>query len=66
MSEEIDARLEGTDIMIAFNAEYLAAGIDACAGDQITLSTERENNRPAVLRGVGHDNYFYLLMPQKV
>ena len=52
--------------MIAFNAEYLASGIDACTGEQITLSTQRENNRPAVLRGAGHDEFFYLLMPQKV
>lgn len=66
VSEEIDAQFDGTEIVIAFNAEYLAAGIDACTGEQITLSTQRENNRPAVLRGVGNDNFFYLLMPQKV
>jgi len=66
VEDEVDAQFSGTDIVIAFNAEYLAAGIDACSGDQITLSTQRENNRPAVLRGVGHDEFFYLLMPQKV
>lgn len=66
VSEEVDAQFEGTDITIAFNAEYLAAGIDACSGEQVTLSTQQENNKPAVLRGVGHDDFFYLLMPQKV
>ena len=66
VSEEVDAQFEGSDITIAFNAEYLAAGIDACAGEQVTLSTQRESNRPAVLRSVGNDDFFYLLMPQKV
>jgi len=66
VSEEIDAQFEGSEILIAFNAEYLATGIEVCSGEQITLSTQRENNRPAVLRGVGHDDFFYLLMPQKV
>lgn len=66
VEEEVDAQFEGTEIVIAFNAEYLTSGIEACSGDQITLSTQRENNRPAVLRGAGHDEFFYLLMPQKV
>jgi len=66
VSEEVDAQFVGTELTIAFNAEYLASGIDACAGEQVTLSTQRESNRPAVLRGLGIDDYFYLLMPQKV
>lgn len=66
VEDEVDAQFDGTELVIAFNAEYLAAGIDACGGDHVTLSTQRENNRPAVLRGVGHDDFFYLLMPQKV
>lgn len=64
--EEVDARFAGTELVIAFNAEYLAAGIDACAGEQITVATKLESNRPAVLRGAEHDEFFYLLMPQKV
>jgi DNA polymerase-3 subunit beta len=66
VTEEVDATFSGTEMTIAFNAEYLASGIDACTGEQITLSTQRESNRPAVLRGAGHEDYFYLLMPQKV
>lgn len=66
VTEEVDAQFTGTETMIAFNAEYLASGIDACSGEQVTISTKAEPNRPAVLRGVGHDDFFYLLMPQKV
>ena len=63
--EEIDASYEGTEMTVAFNPEYLAAGIDAVEGDEVTLST-MDPMKPAVLRGVGHDDYLYLLMPVRV
>ncbi|MGA1073832.1 MAG: DNA polymerase III subunit beta [Ilumatobacteraceae bacterium] len=63
--EEIDARYEGTDMTIAFNPEYFAAGLDAIEGDEVTLNTI-DPMKPAVLRGVGHDDYLYLLMPVRV
>lgn len=66
VTEEVDATFTGTDTTIAFNADYLATGIDACLGEQVTIATKAEPNRPAVLRGAGHDEFFYLLMPQKV
>lgn len=63
--EEIDARYVGEPMTIAFNGEYLSSGIDACAGDEVTLSVQ-EARKQAVLRGVGRDDFFYLLMPMKV
>lgn len=63
--EEIDSAYEGTEMTVAFNPEYLAAGIDAVDGDEVTLSTI-DPMKPAVLRGVGHDDYLYLLMPVRV
>jgi DNA polymerase III subunit beta len=64
-SEELDATYEGTDLTVAFNPEYFAAGVEACASDSITLST-LDSLKPAVVRGVGHDDYLYLLMPVRV
>jgi DNA polymerase-3 subunit beta len=64
-SEELDATYEGTELTVAFNPDYLAAGVEACAGDSITLST-LDALKPAVVRGVGHDDYLYLLMPVRV
>lgn len=63
--EEIDAAYDGAEMTVAFNPDYLAAGIDAVEGDEVTLAT-MDPMKPAVLRGVGHDDYLYLLMPVRV
>jgi DNA polymerase III subunit beta len=63
--EEIDATYEGTEMTVAFNPDYLSAGIDAIDSDDVTLAT-MDPMKPAVLRGVGHDDYLYLLMPVRV
>ncbi len=64
-SEEIDASYEGTEMTVAFNPDYLAAGIDAVDADEITLST-LDPMKPAVVRPVGRDDYLYLRMPVRV
>ncbi len=64
-AEEIDASYDGAEMTVAFNPEYLAAGVDAVEGDEVTLATI-DPMKPAVLRGVGHDEYLYLLMPVRV
>jgi DNA polymerase III subunit beta len=63
--EEIDASYDGTEMTVAFNPDYLTAGVEAVEGDEVTLST-LDPMKPAVLRGVGHDEYLYLLMPVRV
>lgn len=64
-NEELDASAEGSDLTVAFNPDYLVAGVEACSAESITLSTS-DSLRPAVLRGVGEDSYLYLLMPVRV
>jgi DNA polymerase-3 subunit beta len=64
-AEEIDAAYTGAEMTVAFNPDYLAAGVEAVEGDEVTLST-LDPMKPAVLRGVGHDDYLYLLMPVRV
>ena len=51
--ESVKARLQ-TDLTAAMKAR-----------DEVTLST-MDPMKPAVLRGVGHDEYLYLLMPVRV
>jgi DNA polymerase-3 subunit beta len=63
--EEIDATYDGAEMTVAFNPDYLAAGIDAIDSDDVTLAT-MDPMKPAVLRGVGRDDYLYLLMPVRV
>ena len=64
-SEEIDASFEGKDMIMAFNPDYLSAGVEACKGEMVTLSAT-EPMKPVVVRGVGHEEYLYLLMPIRV
>ena len=64
-TEELDASAAGADLTVAFNPDYLAAGVEAVGSDQITLSTI-DALKPAVVRGVGRDDYLYLLMPVRV
>jgi DNA polymerase-3 subunit beta len=64
-AEEIDASYDGAEMTVAFNPDYLAAGIDAIDADDVTLAT-MDPMKPAVLRGAGHDEYLYLLMPVRV
>ncbi|MFZ9629855.1 MAG: DNA polymerase III subunit beta [Ilumatobacteraceae bacterium] len=68
-SEEVDATYVGTDLVIAFNPEFLIAGVEVCAGQLVVLTTN-EPGKPAVLRGATPDgtvtDYLYLLMPVRV
>jgi DNA polymerase-3 subunit beta len=63
--EEIDASYDGVEMTVAFNPDYLAAGIDAIDSDDVTLAT-MDPMKPAVLRGVGREEYLYLLMPVRI
>jgi len=63
--EELDASLVGDDVAVAFNPDYLAAGVEAIAADEVTLEVEN-GQRPAIIRGVGAPDYLYLLMPVRV
>ena len=64
-AEEIDAQYDGAEMTVAFNPDYLSAGIDAIDSDDVTLAT-MDPMKPAVLRGVGQEDYLYLLMPVRV
>ena len=63
--EDLDAKYEGTEMVIAFNPEYLADGIEAVEGDEVTLETV-DALKPAVVRSVESQDYLYLLMPVRV
>lgn len=64
-TEEIDAHLEGSELTVAFNPDYLAAGVEAAGADEVTLET-LDALKPAVVRGAGRPDFLYLLMPVRV
>ena len=63
--EELDAKFEGTELTVAFNPDYLLAGIDAATGDECTLETV-DPMKPALLRSIDSSDFLYLLMPVRV
>ncbi len=63
--EEVDARHDGDALTVAFNPEYLAAGIEVTGGDEITLETI-DALKPAIIRGSDNPEFLYLLMPIRV
>ena len=64
-SESLDATYVGEDLTVAFNPDYLLAGIEAAVGDEVTLATI-DSLKPAVVRTPASDDYLYLLMPVRV
>lgn len=65
--EDLDGVYNGDDITIAFNSDYLAAGIDAIPTDDVIIKTI-DPGRPAVITAAGEQasEYLYLLMPQRI
>ncbi|MEX2659262.1 MAG: DNA polymerase III subunit beta [Acidimicrobiales bacterium] len=63
--EDLDAKYEGSELVIAFNPEYLADGIEALAGDEVGFEIIDALKR-VVLRSPESEDYLYLLMPVRV
>jgi DNA polymerase-3 subunit beta len=63
--EVVDAKFDGDELTVAFNPDYLIAGIEAAPGDEVQLET-LDALKPAVLRSTENDGFLYLLMPVRV
>ena len=63
--EELDAKYEGAELTVAFNPDYLIAGIEVTPGDEVTLETT-DAMKPALLRSIESADFLYLLMPVRV
>lgn len=53
------------EVTIAFNPKYLGDGISSLSGDEVLIQV-RDGQKPSVLRGVGEDDFLYLLMPIRI
>jgi DNA polymerase-3 subunit beta len=63
--ESLDATYTGDELTVAFNPDYLLAGIEAVDGDEISLATN-DSLKPAVVRDPSTEDFLYLLMPVRV
>lgn len=64
-TESLDATYTGDDLTVAFNPDYLLAGIEAVEAEEISLATI-DSLKPAVVRDPTTDDFLYLLMPVRV
>jgi DNA polymerase-3 subunit beta len=63
--EDIDAKYEGSEMVVAFNPEFLIDGVEATPGDEVLLET-LDALKPATLRATEGTDFLYLLMPVRV
>jgi len=64
-TEEVDAKYEGAEMVVAFNPAYLIDGVEAITSDEVQLET-LDALKPATLRPTEGSDYLYLLMPVRV
>jgi DNA polymerase III subunit beta len=64
-TEEVDAKYEGAEMVVAFNPNYLIDGVEAITSDEVQLQT-LDALKPATLRPTEGSDYLYLLMPVRV
>jgi DNA polymerase-3 subunit beta len=63
--EDLEAKYEGTEMVVAFNPEFLIDGVEAIGGDEVQLET-LDALKPATVRSTENPNFLYLLMPVRV
>jgi DNA polymerase-3 subunit beta len=64
-TEEVDAKYEGAEMVVAFNPNYLIEGVEAITSDEVQLET-LDALKPATLKPTEGTDYLYLLMPVRV
>lgn len=66
-TEDVDAKYEGEDLVVAFNPAYLIDGLEALQGDEVLLQAQDKMKQVTITRNEpGSPDYLYLLMPVRV
>ena len=63
--EELEAKYEGTDTVVAFNPDFLIDGLQAISSDDVVVET-LDTSKPAIVRASEGGDFLYLLMPVRV
>ncbi|HET9847191.1 MAG TPA: DNA polymerase III subunit beta [Candidatus Dormibacteraeota bacterium] len=62
---DVDARIEGQDLQVAFNSKYLLDVLGILGTDEVQLGFTGPLN-PGLIKPVGKDDYLYIIMPVRV
>ena len=66
-TEDVDAKYEGEDLVVAFNPAYLIDGLEAITGDEVLLQAQDKMKQVTLTKNEpGTPDYLYLLMPVRV
>ena len=60
--EGIDANIEGTNLLIAFNVKFLREVLEVVKTPTVALETTAPNT-PGVIKPVGDESYVHVIMP---
>ena len=63
--EKIDAQIEGEEITIGFNYQYIMDGLTSIETEEVVFEAN-DPLRPGVIKASGGDEFFYLSMPVKL
>jgi DNA polymerase-3 subunit beta len=64
-TEHVAGEYQGEEMTIAFNSRYLNDGVGAVASESVVLDM-LDPLKPGVVRGMGEDDFLYLLMPVRL
>lgn len=64
-SEYIEADIEGEDVEIAFNHQFVLDGLSTIPSEK-TLIELQTSKKPGIFKSTGKDNYLYLAMPVRL
>jgi DNA polymerase-3 subunit beta len=59
---DIDATVEGPQLLIAFNVKFMREVLEVIKTPNVALETTQDT-APGVLRPVGDDNFLHVIMP---
>lgn len=62
---DIEGRIEGEDVEIAFNHRYLTDGLNNLKDEEIIFELNDETH-PGFLKAKKYEDYFYIIMPLKI
>ena len=68
-TEDVDAKYEGEDLVVAFNPAYLIDGLEAIPGDEVLLQAQDKMKQVTLTKhepATPAPDFLYLLMPVRV
>ena len=63
--EKIPAQIDGEEIEIGFNHQYILDGLLVAGNDEIIFEAQTAI-KPGIFRSIGNEDYFYLTMPVRL